>query len=1568
MSLEDKYSVVPTTGVFGEGWPSSHNLTQGASGSLSTAGWTVDNIDAKAFGNEGFIQQTFLGASILSFDLSAGFGDTTSTLSAQLINDEYNISDGLSLGDGDDPYHDGAKDEFKPPVVGSPVYFKFGKNFASIEQAFRQTFDNLYKIQTLPPKVNTSNAWGHNFPTQPYNELDFPVLPQYHVVDLQKKIIQDRSELWDEKSKWRGRNHFAFGGILQSYTQNKGPNGVSFNVAINDPREILSNVEVLFNNYQGTTFNYKNLINVYGFLEYDPPSNFYNVINSQAAVVDKFIYPDGTFEYVGLSAFRSPTDSWNFTHPRRIIPGLFDEYKLPNGLSYPITGQGFSRRGEKGIPWYRVKQALNALFEYFGPLPQEYKAAGFGGRINFRGYNYVVDFSGIPTEKISLLYYLDFDKLDLLSLAQELCQILSHELYVTLLPVIDHPACKYLYEFNQQEILSGRQENIIAGIIRLDAIDKTSQPAYGAIKSYIDNLESRGIVVENQDVGFELSNVTTDKFVVGGQEVDMYLFSTERDRDELWKRESNVNNIKLLQQIQWELPTQEQQQVIPYYGKLSDGAISIPRGFGAYQQILLETKDLNAFGVGNYYVATELELRAAAVSYESWKDFLLSYNDIYLEDISDHSLSLDALSAQDLSGRLAKSLEPAINVLEAINDGESIKLAEYLTSIPGRKFAVTVPRCVWDSDKPYLVDGYPASPCSPPFGYPLYYGRATRIGIPEAGMAKLSSMKGRVISDIELLRRQESGLRNIQTLGNIGLRTDKIRQAMRNAGIITGELMSDPNKRFIYNIENAAKRHLQNAKKVYEFLKKTADECLGRKFLVKIPKKTNLNFRDKISTFDPRKPFNIKSGPFGFPPRAINGQINLPLFPPVDFNSKLYNDYLSFNFNAGDTTGALKGNYNPFSENWEWNYKPEPQGGFFGLPLIGGNSMVVKDGLFPVDSQKLTTNSNRISCYVKYNNSHLIDFTGVGSENIAQQTINQNGQFVPDISELLQNNNLSAEASFDMIQQVSNGQSVADIRPNSVAFVKCEVSEEFYMPPRLQSKSIKVWGSDVEFIFSKPREQTFKSLSGKCVKEETFYERSSVLFRPSAKPGDWTTWIDFARVWDNNLKSWIIDTSKKNLDSENVYALITLPGRLKSTVDVRWKDGPGQAYQTVQKKHLMCQDVVYIPQFAEPALPGGDRNFKLRIGKPPLFNTPKLALEAAEEYGIGGYHRVKTPVKNADNVYVKDEFGNIKFFTKFAPGQETDWNLLSLEQIASARNLEKQIRQSSSLNDQNSVLSITSPSPLFPDFVAIPMMSKERCYGPWLSTSQLDSSQDARIRYSNIGGRVEFVKDENLTPWSYLGYQLMNEAGSLQAQFSNSLLLFSERGGFVIPDAPTGIALASALSQGGPLITSISVSVDLSNMVKTTIKLDLYTSKFGKLQKQKEIAISQITRERQKILDMLNNSTRRGLGKSQTNVDLVSMVMANGGEAFARLAASLSAQISANVEIGAEARDIIINAKSSNTSVMSDAYFNKLISNLDTDVLRTELSNGSTQSLGSLFTQVAPGQNFLTNPPASPTN
>ena len=188
-------------------------------------------------------------------------------------------------------------------------------------------------------------------------------------------------------------------------------------------------------------------------------------------------------------------------------------------------------------------------------------------------------------------------------------------------------------------------------------------------------------------------------------------------------------------------------------------------------------------------------------------------------------------------------------------------------------------------------------------------------------------------------------------------------------------------------------------------------------------------------------------------------------------------------------------------------------------------------------------------------------------------------------------------------------------------------------------------------------------------------------------------------------------------------------------------------------------------------------------------------------------------------------------------------------------------------------LHVSAPSPVYPNLVVLPLTSTEKCYGPWLS-SQIANTASAAL--NDIGGRIEFVKEESLAPWNYGGYSLLEEAGKFQAQFSNSLMLFSERGGFTIPDVPSGVSLCEALIDGGPLVTDISVSIT-ENSITSTYKMDLYTTGFGKLDKQKEIALSKVIRERQKQRDINNMLIRNGLGKMQTSRDFSREFAAFGG-------------------------------------------------------------------------------------------
>ena len=1639
------YGVVPPTGVYQEKWPSNAVFTQGFAGGLSVAGWTS--------GNEGFVQQSFLGASIRSLSVNAGFGDSSSTMGIELVNDEFNKSDNTGFGGGDDVYHNGLHDKFSPPVVGAPVFFKFGKNFADVEQAFRKDFDQIYGTDTLDIPDDPFPIFLDKFPIKTHPSGSY-LLDSDPASGTSRWI--DKSVLLDPDTKWRGFDHFTFGGILQSYTENRSSAGNPlYNVKLTDPREILTNTELVLNNYQGTTFNNKNLYNIYGFLEYDPSTHLsdqLSELSTDKRILTKEVDSVGKVTYTGDDLFIFKEEGGEDIEV--VVESLEEEATIKG--SFPITGQGFARRGDNGIPWYRVEQAMNSLFSYKSDLPKEYKDAGFGGVVDFRGYNYVVDWGGIPTEQIPQTYYLDFDNLNMLDLAQELCEILSRELYVSLLPVVDHPSCSKIFQENKEVIALADQlpqnspernlilgSGLINGIIRIDSIDKKEQPKYGTVKQYLEDLEALDIFVENRDVGFEVSNVVTDKFIVGAQEVDMHYFNGLRDRDNYLERLQDTGDAQAQQRLEqlshdkWTLDTNLKQQIIPFYGFIGDKAVTIPRGFGSYQQILLDARGLDAHGVGAYYVATEMELRAASVSYKAWQNFLLTYNELYIQELS---------SNQAFYAHLGMNMtEEVAGINDQLDEDSPIKQQLDDLAEAGRKFGVSVPRSVWNSDKsdrrfseiqvdpetgeaetdedgnevfdettggPFEgkmgKDGYPANPCNPPFGYPLYYKRAEKIGIPQAGYTQAVGSIHTLMTSVgtleDLRRSDKERFSYVKTMASKS--TNRLRALIaqkentkeKSSGGAYEELQKDINilkdridkindnivkeaeeiknlrderkisimhlKETIKNsagiIKNMAQRSrdsLKNAKKVHAFIKKIADDNLGKKFLVKIPRATNVNWSAEIKTSDQQgggkrvlepinseivagRPWDVVRGPFGFAPQPISSEpdykggeewkASLKEFKKVaegaersrpseilldgatwPTRSHTHWHYLDTDamgessadfdnkdipaYGSGYTNGALKCNFNPMSEKWEHNYKPEPQGGFFNYALFDKNlkveeqevnnisktklPKVTRNVLAPKLMDKIVSDSNRIQCYVRYDHSQHLDFQGVSPADVEQQLIGDDGTIIPDVMETLPNLKPDQKNVLNQIQARVNDDKDFDRQGESVAFVKCELDERFYMAPKTIGGDAVIWAEDFsvnlaptpyEVIYvdaetltedelaeygegpwegcKVPREVKRRPIpsfgvpkgggllnAGGKSENDSPQEEGDEENAKESEPVDTASanrarWDDFEREYSETYNGWIIKTKEKDLDPKHVYALITVPGRIVPTVDKRYVDGPLRAINGPLIANELTEDVVKILEFTKPGL-----------SEPPT-----------------------EVVVDCDSLPEGVDF--------------------TFEDISRAVEAQKKVVQGISLsnNGDNSKLAFTSPSPIYPDMVALPLMSMERCYGPWVS-SALDGEtlELGDVRFSEIGGKIEFVKEEGLAPWSYAGYQLMDQAAKMKTKFSNSLLLFSERGSFSYADAPIGVSLAKALQDRGPLVTSISVTV--GQAIKTSVKLDLYTSQFGKLQKQKEIAIAQISRERQKIIDQNNALIRRGLGKNAANMDLLKTLGAGNIQEAAKI-------------------------------------------------------------------------------------
>lgn len=1704
-------------------------------------------------GSEGYAQQTFLGASITDFNMSAGFNDSPSTLSVSLVVDEHNTSDGVFLGSGDDIYHSGQGDCFSPPPIGAPVFFKFGKNHASTLQAYARSYEMIYKYKLLPTEASlTARKDAFNVTrTEMGDEDNLRLVKDNHLLRQDKGYSENYSEQkpvfdydnanppqpetnntfsnltetydpastgidpeifqLDAFTSARGRNHLVFGGILQSYSESKSANGNPlFNATVVDPKEILSSCTLILNDYGETTFNNKNLFNVYGFLEHDISKELKKSIQTDNLVKSNLLTKYDTLDdaeskefsrYINLEDCYWLKSRTSDPHGREfpqltsmqigetIRESILD---LPSSKVlkasdvkywFPITGFGMSRRTDKGMPLYRIVQALGFM-NYF--LPQEFKDNGFGGPIDFRGYKFALNIQGLndlflDESLLETLYdsafgvedednpdlhpkqrklcpaktvadamkdiYIESDDLTITDLIQQIAETFNKDFVVELLPPIDKKylekytiteehdffAVKEISDYNDQIITriqsktpkTGVNEqnqkvnldpeqlytenDLIAGIISITFIDKNRQPGFDEISKFIQQYE-----YENANLGYDLVNETTDKFLVGAQKVDLYFFSSYKDRDtrlHLMERDGNSqqrsaakSEIERIEKEKWTFGESLKQQILPYYGQLADGVASIPIGDGPFQQILLNTQSLNAFGVGEYYLATEMELRAAMVSFEQWSEFILKYSRRYVEGFIDKDdkftqfpkpkdadlAKIKAQQAAFLGGPLTSELEAEIDSMRC---GVSVPRSVFVSNMNYYRDAIS------EDDEPASPSDLkavklPASPCFPPYGYPVYYGRAEAVGVLRPSDVSRLANNSEVIqiltneyfdfkpeevqniSDKELAKLCRKAIRelirdkrqnfNVSTQGktpqeinneylllkrelnkyedSLRLLCDEFNTSDDDSKQLIRDAFIESNGNFLGFVNTIMRINLENAKKVHAFIKSIADEHLGKSFLVKIPNKTNISYTEDVKTNDAPAENGryITQGPFGFKSIYQSGKV----IPTGDTTNLLFQDFLftehvkdpedhafgvqynpyvidniytgrgssktytSSELDSGLTKitglddlsivfdyepklpgtgqkgqylpeilqsnaeqarryeeGALRPRYNPVKNDWDFNYTPQDKGGWYNFE-IPQDALINKSNLYPVDAEKLKKENNRISAYAIYNNSQTIHFRN-GNLNSIIQEVNDGDKRRMDIVTKMDNVG-TEEPQLESPLNTYTEETVGKFDPNRkyleeyTAFLKSTVEEKLLFAPRfclyenLQVSSaefqlLEVQTSALDFITEDVIEGADLDRplipSGKKLIQSSFI---NTVFAPKDKPSHRRSVVslEYANVFrtiegdldqpqtdvdgnpnpdapeekiteigEGDLRrspQALVTQTKPSMNSEHVYALVKLPARPVSNIDRRFVDGPQNSTNPVTVAKIWNRDTIK-----------GGGPWKNSLSEPPALT------QGIEEEKI-----------------------------KYISSLNNNTNRTAITEVLPLANPEI-------------LIDYVHPSPLLPDTIAIPLMSKERCYGPWRSNASiaLDYTRKGGCNetFLNIGGKVEYVKDEELSPWKFDGYENMNKAGEIQVSFSNNLLLFTEKGNFTVPDVVPGIYIGRPLAHNIPLVDSISLSVD-GNGIKTTVSMEMFSTKYGRTKKQRQEQLSRLTREEKLRRQNKNRLIRAGAERPTPNEDLEALI------------------------------------------------------------------------------------------------
>jgi hypothetical protein len=118
-----------------------------------------------------------------------------------------------------------------------------------------------------------------------------------------------------------------------------------FATTVTDPREILSNVVLLLDNYAGTTFNNPNMLNLYGFLEHNPTDTLFEFLkasyhNSVTPNGNPYLAPSTIQAVVRIGAGSTPgmysTPYLFGGHLRKIVNTNIDNTPMNESTARPL--------------------------------------------------------------------------------------------------------------------------------------------------------------------------------------------------------------------------------------------------------------------------------------------------------------------------------------------------------------------------------------------------------------------------------------------------------------------------------------------------------------------------------------------------------------------------------------------------------------------------------------------------------------------------------------------------------------------------------------------------------------------------------------------------------------------------------------------------------------------------------------------------------------------------------------------------------------------------------------------------------------------------------------------------------------------------------------------------------------------------------------------------------------------------------------------------------------------------------------------------------------------------------
>lgn len=361
-------------------------------------------------------------------------------------------------------------------------------------------------------------------------------------------------------------------------------------------------------------------------------------------------------------------------------------------------GYGGAETNENGILWGKVTSALNTMI---GTKP-----------ITHKGYSYLIDLTSLPV--IPSYYRMQQQTFSLYDFIEEICEI---------------GGCDFFIE-------------MYGNVIKVQTVDRTSQPALGKISQFIEEQTALGLYVSSNNIGIENEYNTTTKVVIGGPREDMFItynetfeaegidFIDTNPSDDMvvqyWGLDANGNAIM-------QYPYQNPKGGWTYAFVIDGYPISIPGGIetrttGQGKRTTTSVTNVSKKWRLDYrdgYPTDEDEIRAAMVSQDSWEAYLL---------LNDYEKSIHAGKVKKL-GIGGAFRDDVVQFIEGLNQQDLSVLTpnQILKFGENKNREETIARHVWRHIKAIGE---------------TYYGKKFMVRIPYV-YSKTESETGRVVTSLQ---------------------------------------------------------------------------------------------------------------------------------------------------------------------------------------------------------------------------------------------------------------------------------------------------------------------------------------------------------------------------------------------------------------------------------------------------------------------------------------------------------------------------------------------------------------------------------------------------------------------------------------------------------------------------------------------------------------------------------------------------------------------------------------------------------------------------------------------------